>query len=94
MAAALDQAPVGEAPLTIAVTAVPARTSSKYGDRAGRYVDLEAGHAAQNALLQAVALGLGAVPIGAFDDAAVARVLDLPSGYEPRYLLAVGRPRA
>jgi SagB-type dehydrogenase family enzyme len=92
--AAYDQAPVGDAPLVVVVTVVPARTAAKYGaDRARRYVDLEAGHAAQNLLLEAVALGLGGVPIGAFDDARVADVLGLRAGEEPRYLLAVGHPR-
>ncbi|MDJ0768308.1 MAG: SagB/ThcOx family dehydrogenase [Ilumatobacter sp.] len=94
MAAALDQEAVGRAPLVVAVIVVPARTAAKYGDRAPRYADLEAGHAAQNLLLQAVAIGLIAVPIGAFDDEAVGGVLQLPDGQEPRYLLAVGHPPA
>ncbi len=93
MTAALDQEAVGGAPLVIAVVVVPARTAAEYGDRAPRYVDLEAGHAAQNVLLQAVTMGLTAVPIGAFDDEAVGSVLQLPAGEEPRYLLAVGHPR-
>ncbi|HET6954800.1 MAG TPA: SagB/ThcOx family dehydrogenase [Acidimicrobiales bacterium] len=93
MAAALDQESIGQAPFVIAVVAVPSRTA-RYGDRARRYVDLEAGHAAQNVLLQAVAMNLVAVPIGAFDDDAVARVLALPDGHEPRYLLPVGHPRS
>lgn len=92
MAAAGGQQAVGAAPLIIAIVVVPARTATKYGDRAGRYVDLEAGHAAQNLLLQAVALDLGAVPIGAFADDEVARVLTLPEGHEPRYLIPVGHP--
>lgn len=93
-AAALGQAAVGEAPLVLVITAVPARTAERYGEgRAVRYVDLEAGHAAQNVLLQATALGLGAVPVGAFDDDAVARLLGLRAGESPRYLLPVGRPR-
>jgi SagB-type dehydrogenase family enzyme len=92
--AAFDQAPVGDAPLVVIVAAVPARTAVKYGlERARRYVDLEAGHAAQNLLLEAVALGLGGVPIGAFDDARVSGVLGLPAGEEPLYLLAIGHPR-
>ena len=74
------------------ITAVQARTEAKYGSRAERYVKLEAGHAAQNLLLQAVALDLGAVPVGAFGDLEVRRVLDLPDGEEPLYLIAVGRP--
>jgi SagB-type dehydrogenase family enzyme len=93
-AAALDQESVGHAPLIVAVVAVPARTDVKYGDRAGRYVDIETGHAAQNLLLQAVALGFVAVSVGSFDDEAVIAALALPRGHEPRYLLAVGRPLA
>jgi SagB-type dehydrogenase family enzyme len=92
MAAAGGQEAVGAAPLVVAVIGVPARTATRYGDRASRYVDLEAGHATQNLLLQAVALDLGAVPIGAFDDDDVARVLTLPHGHEPRYLIPVGHP--
>jgi SagB-type dehydrogenase family enzyme len=92
MVAALGQEPVGRAPLVVVVVAVPERTASKYGDRSDRYVDMEAGHAAQNLLLQAVALDLVAVPVGAFDDDAVARILALPPGHEAKYLLAVGYP--
>jgi SagB-type dehydrogenase family enzyme len=90
--AALGQAAVAGAAAVICVSAVVERTRARYGGRAERYVDLEAGHCAQNVLLQAVVLGLGAVPIGSFDDARVADVLALPDGWSPRYLLPVGRP--
>jgi SagB-type dehydrogenase family enzyme len=92
MAAAGGQEAIAQAPLVVAVVAVPARTAARYGERTERYVDLEAGHTAQNMLLQAVALGLVAVPVGAFDDDAVTDTLALPPGHEPRYLLAVGHP--
>jgi SagB-type dehydrogenase family enzyme len=91
--AAAEQAFVGEAPLLIVVAAVPARTEARYGDRAERYIALEAGHAAQNVLLEAVALGLGAVPVGSFDDAAVSRIVGLAPDEAPLYLLPVGHPR-
>ena len=92
--AALDQEAIGEAPLVLAICAVVERTAERYGaERAERYVAMEAGHAAQNVLLEAVSLGLGAVPIGAFDDAAVQRVLGLGDGEAPLYLVPVGRPR-
>ncbi|MBM3696522.1 MAG: SagB/ThcOx family dehydrogenase, partial [Actinobacteria bacterium] len=68
------------------------RTAERYGGRAERYVILEAGHAAQNILLQAVALGLGAVPVGAFDDGAVRRVLAMSASWTPLYIIPVGRP--
>jgi len=92
--AAFDQAAVGEAPLVIVITAVIERTAERYGaERAERYVAMEAGHAAQNVLLEAVSLGLGAVPIGAFDDAQVRRVLELTEDEAPLYLVPVGHPR-
>ncbi len=76
------------------ITAVYARTAQKYGDeRSPRYVHLEAGHAAQNILLQAVTLDLGAVPIGAFQDDEVKRALALPPDQQPLYLIPVGHPR-
>jgi SagB-type dehydrogenase family enzyme len=73
------------------IVAVYQRTAVKYGDRAERYVHLEAGHAAENLLLQAVALGLGGVPIGAFYDEKVQSVLDLAQDHKPLYLIPVGR---
>jgi SagB-type dehydrogenase family enzyme len=91
--AALMMDTVRRAPLTIVLAAVYARTEGKYGaQRAPRYVALEAGHAAQNVLLQAVGLGLGAVPIGAFLDGEVGEVLELPDDQRPLYLLSVGHP--
>lgn len=90
--AAGGQGAVADAPAVLIITAVPARTEAKYGDRAERYVQLEAGHAAQNVLLQAVALGLGGVPMGAFSDEGVARVLGLPRGEVALYLIPVGHP--
>ena len=71
-------------------TAVEQRTTRKYGRRGVRYVHIEVGHAAQNLVLQATVLGLGGVTVGAFDDGAVARVLELPDGEVPLYLVPVG----
>ena len=90
---ALGQDPVLEAPLVLVIAAVYERTQVKYGpERSPRYVHLEAGHAAQNVLLQAAALDLGAVPIGAFYDAKVQTVLGLPEDHEPLYLIPIGHP--
>ena len=63
----------------------------KYGKRAERYVYIEAGHAGQNLLLQATALGLGSVIIGAFLDGLVKNVLGLEESEQPISLLPVGR---
>jgi SagB-type dehydrogenase family enzyme len=88
--AALGQESVRQAPAVFVISGVEARTRAKYGARARRYVHLEAGHAGQNLLLQAAALGLGAVPVGAFEDDQVRRVLSLPAGEAPLYLIPVG----
>lgn len=89
--AALNQDPVRKAPAVFIMTAVYERTAQKYGDeRTPRYVYLEAGHAAQNLLLEAVALELGAVPIGAFYDEAIQKALGLPADHAPLYLIPVG----
>jgi len=91
--AAHDQDAVRSAPVVIVLAAVYERTATKYGGRAERYVHMEAGHAAQNVLLQATALRLGAVPVGAFDDDAIALALSLPRLERPVYLIPVGHPR-
>lgn len=92
-AAALGQAEVAGAPCVLVFTAVVTRTTRKYGERGERYVHLEAGHAAQNALLAAAALGLAAYPVGAFEDMRVVQVLRLGRSEAPLYLVPVGAPR-
>lgn len=89
---ALSQSAVADAPATLAFAAVFARTTRKYGERGRRYVYMEVGHAAENVYLQATALGLGTVVIGALDDGSVKRTLGMLSDEEPLYLMPVGRP--
>lgn len=90
-AAALAQSWVREAPVVIALAAVYRRVTGRYLQRGLRYAWMEAGHAAQNVLLQAVALGFGGVPVGAFDDRAIARVLRMAPEEQPLYLIPLGR---
>jgi SagB-type dehydrogenase family enzyme len=92
--AALSQDAIGRCPTVFILAAVPARTAAEYGSRAQRYVQLEGGHAAQNLLLEAAAHDLGAVPIGAFDDARLREVLHLPDDTDVLYLIPVGEPAA
>ncbi len=92
-AAALAQQSVAAAPAVFVITGVNERMRGKYGERTERYVHMEAGHAAQNLLLQAEALGLGGVPVGAFEDDRLARVLGLTRNESPLYLIPVGYPR-
>ena len=61
--AALRQESIKEGAAVLVVTGVVARTAVKYGERAQRYVYMEAGSVAQNIYLQSESLGLGTVLI-------------------------------
>lgn len=89
--AALRQGSIREAPAVILFCAVYERTTAKYGQRGIRYVHMEAGHAAQNVCLQAIALGLHTAVIGAFRDAEVKAIAKLPGEEQPLYFVPVGR---
>ena len=67
------------------------RTTKKYGERGIRYVHMEAGHTAQNIFLQATAISLRTVVIGAFDDELVKKILDFSDQEHPLYLIPVGK---
>lgn len=90
--AALDQGFIEEAPVDIVIAAVYQRTERRYRERATRYVHIEVGHMAQNIHLQAVSLGLGSVPVGAFHDEQVQKALSLPKDEKPLYIIPVGYP--
>lgn len=90
-AAALHKTWMQEAPALVLIAAQPARTVARYGARAERYVAIEAGAAAQNLLLQAVALGLGGTLVGALDEAALKRIVSLPEGEQVMVIVPVGR---
>lgn len=90
-AAALRQTMIREAPASIVFTAIFPRTTSRYGPRGEvRYVPMDAGAAFQNVHLQAQALGLGTVIIGAFSDEGVKEVLNLNDEI-PLGIMPVGR---
>ncbi len=82
---------IAKAAAVMVISAVYDRTTVKYGHRGRLYAHLEAGHVAQNVALQAIALGLGMTPVGAFDDQHVKSVVDLADREEPLYLLPLGR---
>ena len=92
VAAAISDAPASAAYAIVIITGVPARITGKYDERGIRYMWMEAGHATQNLLLAAAALGLGAVAVGAFDDAGISEALGLSEQEIPLYLIPVGRP--
>ncbi len=53
---------------------------------------MEVGAVAENIYLQATALGLGTVYVGAFRDERVKQVLQMPEEEDPFAILPVGRP--
>jgi SagB-type dehydrogenase family enzyme len=89
-AAALRQRFLSRAPVVVLVAANYERTTTRYGVRGRRYVAMEAGHVGQNISLQACALGLDTVMVGAFRESAVAEAFHLPEELDPLYLIPVG----
>lgn len=91
--AAYGQGFLAQAPAVITVCAVPNESATKYGPR-GRelYCLQDTAAASQNILLAASDRGLGSCWVGAFDEAAVSRVLELSGNWRPVALIALGRP--
>jgi SagB-type dehydrogenase family enzyme len=87
-AGALNQHFVARAPVSIVLAADYGRTTARYRERGLRYVYMEVGHSTQNIYLQCGPLGLGAVAVGAFDDANVKALLEI--GEEPLMIIPVG----
>lgn len=90
--AALNEEIIYQAPVDIIICALYERTTLHYGSRGERYVLMEVGHAGQNIYLQAAALGLATVAIGAFRDEQVREVLRLDKQHKPLYIMPVGKP--
>lgn len=64
----------------------------KYGDRAYRYLHLDAGHLGQRLNLAAIRLGLGVSGIAGFFDDRVNEVLGIPEDEAVLYITTLGRP--
>ena len=93
-AALSSQATVQAAPVVFLIAGEYDRASKGTDRETGlRLVNLEAGHAAQNLLLEATALNLGAVPVGGVDPKQAAQAASLPVAITPIYLVPVGHPK-
>ena len=90
MSAALGQRFLRRAPLLLLIAADYRRTTQRYSDRGRRYVWMEAGHISENVYLEAQALGLATVAVGAFHDAEMADVFGLPEELDALYVMAAG----
>lgn len=91
MLASHSQSMISESAAVIVFGAVFERTTDRYGERGIRYVYNEIGHASQNLHLQAAAMDLGTVVIGAYRDEEVEEILDLDPDIRVLYMMPVGR---
>jgi len=60
-------------------------------DTGWKYVDLEGGMAAENLMLMAVSLGLGATPVGGFTDKKVSELMGIDQKAKTLLLVPVGK---
>jgi len=91
--AAYGQWFVAEAPVVIVVCADPARSAWRYGSRGTQlYCLQDTAAATEHILLAATALGLGACWVGAFDERAASKALDLPASLRPVAIVPIGYP--
>jgi SagB-type dehydrogenase family enzyme len=91
-AASYGQDWVRDAPASLVYSAVFSRTTDRYGERGReRYVCMDLGHSGENVYLQAEALGLGTVAIGAFDDLKLRLAVGMARAEEPLYIMPFGR---
>ena len=88
--AALSQSMLSEAGAVLVFGAIYERTTERYGERGERYVLNEIGHASQNVHLQAAALDLGTVVIGAYRDEETEEILQLDPNVRVLYMMPVG----
>jgi len=92
--AANDQSAVGNSPVTVVIAAHFDRVTKKYADRGYRYAYMEAGAVMQNVYLQATALGLGTVSVGAFNDDLLNELLGINGVHEAGLvIMPIGWPR-
>ena len=85
------QPSVSAAPAVFIITGDYTRANDM--PQAQRWVDLEAGHATQNLLLQATALNLAGVSAGGIDPAEIMKIASLPKSSEPIYLVPIGHTK-
>src|SRR5918999_2958111 len=92
-AAAVDQEYVEAAPLLIIVCSNTSRSVGRYGIRGTEFYSITDGaFASMLILLTAVNEGIGACFVGAFDDAKVSKILDIPAQVRPIGIICVGFP--
>jgi ribosomal protein S12 methylthiotransferase accessory factor len=66
-------------------------SGEKYGNRSLLYVPIEAGHVAQNILLEAVTRKVATLELGGFVDTLLREAIDLPDEYQPLTTIVFGK---
>jgi len=83
----------GEAPMAIVICSDKATAYEKGGELGRDYLTIaDCSMAAENMLLAAHVLGLGACPLKSFASPAISEILEVPSGIEPELILIIGYP--
>lgn len=91
--ASLEQTWMRHAAISFVIAADYDRITPKYGKRGILYAHYEAGHVAENIMLEAVALGLASGIVGAFSDEEVAREAGISERELPLLVLPVGHEK-
>src|SRR5919106_6429531 len=90
---AVDQEYVEKAPVLIVVCSNTSRSISRYGIRGKQFYSITDGaFASMLILLTAVNEGIGACFVGAFDDAKVSKILNIPAQVRPIGIICIGYP--
>jgi SagB-type dehydrogenase family enzyme len=90
--AAFNQGMFQTASAAIVYSAVYERSMVKYGQRGrDRYVCMDLGHSAENIYLQAYALKIGTVAVGAFTDLWLKKACGMTRPEEPLYIMPLGK---
>ena len=90
MALSLDQKFISQCNLVVIMVYNPQKIISDYGKDSFKYAAMECGHIAQNLLLMATSLGLGAVPVGAFDRKKLGKLIGIDDSKEALYMVTIG----
>lgn len=85
-----SQGSISKCPAAFIIAGNYLKMSEKYDETAIRFVNTEVGHVSQNIALQGVALNIGSVVLGGFQQGALSEVLEFPPDTKPIYVMPVG----
>ncbi len=82
------------APVHIVIVADVDKCKRFYGERGEKLYSIQnTAMAAENMLLTATYLNLGACFVSAFDDEKISEILGIPSGFKPHGIITIGYPK-